>query len=73
MARQAAGLAANTRLLTYEDVGYASHQKEALAMAVLAYETWHGRPGTLPELTGVLHPVLMGSVTFGRLRPAAPA
>jgi len=73
MARLAAGLPASCRLLTYEDVGYASHQKEAMAMAVLARETWYGRPGTLPELTGVRHPVLMGSITFGRLRPNVPA
>ncbi len=32
-----------------------------MAVAVLAYETWHGRHGTLPAFTGVRHPVLMGS------------
>jgi anhydro-N-acetylmuramic acid kinase len=72
MAQLRARLPASCQLMTYEDVGYASHLKEAMAMAVLAHETWHGRPGTLPELTGVRHPVLMGSITFGRLRPGAP-
>ncbi len=57
------------RLLTYEDLGFASHQKEAMAVAVLAYETWHGRPGTLPAFTGVSHPVLMGAIHPGRRRP----
>ncbi len=69
MARLAAALPDGTNVMTYEDVGYASHQKEAMAVAVLAYETWHGRPGTLPEFTGVRHPVLMGSIDPGRRMP----
>jgi anhydro-N-acetylmuramic acid kinase len=71
MARLRAGLPDGTRLLTYEDVGYASHQKEAMACAVLAYETFHGRAGSLPELTGASHPVLMGAIHPGRLMPGA--
>jgi anhydro-N-acetylmuramic acid kinase len=67
MARLAEQLPAGTKLLTFEDIGYASHQKEAMAMAVLAHETWHGRPGALPEFTGVRHPVLMGAINPGRL------
>lgn len=69
MTRLARQLPDDTRLSTLEDHGYASHQKEAIAVAVLAYETWHGRPGTLPEFSGVGHPVLMGSITPGRLAP----
>ena len=53
MARLVAGLP-DARVMTYEKLGWASHQKEAMAMAVLAYETWHGRPGTLPAFTGVI-------------------
>jgi anhydro-N-acetylmuramic acid kinase len=66
MARLAAGLPDAT-FMTFEDVGYASHQKEAIAMAVLAYETWNGRPGALPAFSGVEHPVLMGTIAPGRL------
>ena len=69
MARLAERLPAGTRLLTYEQLGYASQQKEAIAMAVLAYETWHGRPGTLPEFTGVRHPVPMGAINPGLRTP----
>jgi N-acetylmuramic acid 6-phosphate etherase len=68
MARLAARLPARTRLSRLEDLGMASHQKEAIAMAVLAYETWHGRPGTLPDITGADHPVVLGSLTPGRGR-----
>jgi anhydro-N-acetylmuramic acid kinase len=69
MARLAAKLPRATALLPLEDLGYASHQKEAIAIAVLANETWHGRPGTLPAFTGSRHPVIMGSITPGRLTP----
>ena len=69
MTRLADKLSARTRLMTFEELGYASHQKEAIAMAVLAHETWHGRPGTLPAFTGARHPVLMGAIHPGRLGP----
>jgi anhydro-N-acetylmuramic acid kinase len=71
MARLAAALPAGTKLLTYEDLGFGSQQKEAMAMAVLAHETWHGRPGSLPAFTGVRHPVLMGAINPGARMPAA--
>ena len=66
MAGLAARLPAGVRLLTLEDLGMASHQKEALAMAVLAHETWYGRPGSLPAFTGGRRPVVLGSITPGR-------
>ena len=70
MTRLSGALPVGTRVLTYEDLGYASQQKEAMAMAVLAYETWHGRPGTLPAFTGVTHPVIMGAINTGPRMPA---
>jgi anhydro-N-acetylmuramic acid kinase len=69
MARLAASMP-GARVMTYEDLGFASHTKEAMAVAVLAHETWHGRPGTLPAFTGVRHPVLMGAIHLGRRTPA---
>jgi anhydro-N-acetylmuramic acid kinase len=59
-------LPAESALTTIDELGIASHQKEALAMAVIAYETWHGRPGTIPELTGARHATVAGSITPGR-------
>jgi anhydro-N-acetylmuramic acid kinase len=49
----------------HEGIGLSSDFKEALVFAVLAYETWHNRPGTLPALTGAGHPTVLGQITPG--------
>ncbi|MBC7812799.1 MAG: anhydro-N-acetylmuramic acid kinase, partial [Burkholderiales bacterium] len=59
------GLLHPAQVLTHEDIGMDSDNKEALVFAVLAYETWHARPGTLPALTGADHPVVLGQITPG--------
>ncbi len=56
---------AGTPVLTHEDVGLDSDNKEALVFALLAHETWHHRPGNHPALTGASHPVVMGQITPG--------
>lgn len=55
-----------SRLLAHEDIGLSSKHKEALVFALLAYESWHARPGTLPALTGAAHPVVLGQITPGQ-------
>ena len=49
-------------LRTHEDFGIASVAKEALAFAILAYETLHGRPSNVPSATGARHPVVLGKI-----------
>lgn len=61
-----AGLLRPAVVMTHEDVGMDSDNKEALVFAVLAHESWHARPGTLPALTGGLHPSVLGQITPGQ-------
>ncbi|HSJ89613.1 MAG TPA: anhydro-N-acetylmuramic acid kinase, partial [Anaerolineales bacterium] len=52
------------RLTTSEEFGLSIEAKEAIAFAVLAYQTWHRRPGNIPAATGASHAVVLGSITY---------
>jgi anhydro-N-acetylmuramic acid kinase len=52
-------------VLTHEEVGLDSDNKEALAFALLAYETWHHRPGVHPSVTGARRASVLGQITPG--------
>jgi anhydro-N-acetylmuramic acid kinase len=50
---------------THEALGIPDDAKEALAFAVLAYETLHGRAGNLPNCTGASRRTVLGKITLG--------
>lgn len=44
--------------------GIPAEAKEAVAFALLAWLTWHQRPGNVPAATGASRPVILGKVTY---------
>ncbi len=53
-------------VMSMERAGVKSQALEAMAFAVLAYETIRGVPANLPWVTGARSPVVLGTVTPGR-------
>jgi anhydro-N-acetylmuramic acid kinase len=52
------------KLLHSDDLGLPSQAKEAVAFALLAYQTWHRRPGNIPSATGAKRPAVLGKVSY---------
>jgi anhydro-N-acetylmuramic acid kinase len=65
LAQSLSELLAPARVSRSEDHGIDGDFKEALLFALLAYETWHNRPGCLPEQTGARHASVLGQITPG--------
>lgn len=51
-------------LAASEEFGLPAAAKEAVAFALLAWQTWHHLPGNVPAATGARRPVVLGQVTY---------
>jgi anhydro-N-acetylmuramic acid kinase len=52
------------RLRSSEELGIPSSAKEAVAFAVMAYETWNRRPSNVPSATGAKRAVVLGKISY---------
>jgi anhydro-N-acetylmuramic acid kinase len=56
--------AIQARMIASSDLGVNVDAKEAMLFALLAYETWHLRPGNLPSATGASKPKVLGKISL---------
>lgn len=54
-----------TPVRTLDELGWESKAFEAVAFAVLAYQTVHGECANVPAATGAAHPVILGAIVPG--------
>jgi len=47
-----------------DEFGVPSQAKEAVAFALLAYETWHRRPSNVPSATGAKRTAVLGKISY---------
>ena len=47
-----------------DEFGVPTEAKEAVAFAVMAYETWHRRPSNVPSATGAKRPAILGKISY---------
>ena len=52
------------KVRTADELGVPNQAKEALAFALLAYETWHRRPANVPSATGARRPAVLGKLSL---------
>lgn len=47
-----------------DEFGLPAQAKEAVAFALLAYETWNRRPSNMPSATGAKRPAILGKISY---------
>ena len=52
------------RLRLSDEFGVPSEAKEAVAFALLAYQTWHREPANVPAATGAKKPAVLGKISY---------
>jgi anhydro-N-acetylmuramic acid kinase len=53
-----------TTLHFSDEFGVPAEAKEAVAFAVLAHETWHRRPSSVPSATGAKRAAILGKISY---------
>ena len=53
------------RVIASDQLGLPSQAKEAVAFALLAWQTWHGLAGNVPSATGATRSVVLGEICYG--------
>jgi len=64
MLKGALSVAPKIEVLPSSNFGVPADAKEALAFAILAYETFHQRPSNLPSATGARKPAILGKISY---------
>jgi anhydro-N-acetylmuramic acid kinase len=52
------------KIMTTDAAGVPSQAKEAVAFALLAWQTWHGLPGNIPAATGASRSAILGEISY---------
>jgi anhydro-N-acetylmuramic acid kinase len=52
------------QLRSSDEFGLPAEAKEAVAFALIAYETWNRRPSNMPSATGARRPTILGKVSY---------
>jgi anhydro-N-acetylmuramic acid kinase len=52
------------KVQTTDEHGLPGEAKEAVAFAILAYQTWHREPSNIPSATGAKRPAILGKVSY---------
>jgi anhydro-N-acetylmuramic acid kinase len=52
------------KVLRSDEAGLPSQAKEAVAFALLAWQTWHHLPGNVPSATGAHRPAILGEICY---------
>ncbi|MBV8629846.1 MAG: anhydro-N-acetylmuramic acid kinase, partial [Silvibacterium sp.] len=53
------------KVIASDALGVPSQAKEAVAFALLAWQTWHRLPGNVPAATGAKKAVVLGEICYG--------
>lgn len=61
---QLAAFLPGTEIVPSSRLGVPTDAKEALAFAILAYETFHHRPSNIPSATGARGPTILGKISY---------